>query len=153
MAPGHELKDPVKRAPLFALQAPDIAKMYWRLGKDAGMRELLLAVRADEACHSHVNHTFSGLGAHEENPFAKGNHQVSAPGLCLDLNTGQALFICYTVPLRLVTCHKLADLGSNAMWWYVVLSVWGQIKLLKRQCQLDCRMLRRTALLQVVEPW
>ncbi len=30
-------------------QAPQIAKKYWKLGDEAGMRELLLAVRADEA--------------------------------------------------------------------------------------------------------
>lgn len=30
-------------------QAPQIAKKYWKLGDDAGMRELLLVVRADEA--------------------------------------------------------------------------------------------------------
>lgn len=33
----------------YLLQAPDIAKKYWKLGENAGMRELLLAVRADEA--------------------------------------------------------------------------------------------------------
>lgn len=31
------------------VQAPDVAKRYWGLADDAGMRELLLAVRADEA--------------------------------------------------------------------------------------------------------
>ena len=31
------------------MQAPDVAKRYWGLADDAGMRELLLAVRADEA--------------------------------------------------------------------------------------------------------
>lgn len=33
------------------LQAPDIGKNYWKLGPDATMRDLLLAIRADEACH------------------------------------------------------------------------------------------------------
>lgn len=32
------------------MQAPEIGKFYWRLRKDASMRDLLLAVRADEAC-------------------------------------------------------------------------------------------------------
>ena len=50
--------------------------MYWRLSKDAGMRELLLAVRADEACHSHVNHVFSGLDDCDRNPFARGRNQA-----------------------------------------------------------------------------
>ena len=33
------------------LQAPDIGKNYWKLGPNATMRDLLLAIRADEACH------------------------------------------------------------------------------------------------------
>jgi hypothetical protein len=33
-------------------------------------------VRADEACHSHVNHTFSSMKVHEPNPFGVGSHQV-----------------------------------------------------------------------------
>ena len=57
-------------------QAPTIARDYWKLGDDATMRDLLLAVRADEACHSHVNHTFSELRAHDKNPFAAGTHHV-----------------------------------------------------------------------------
>lgn len=36
-----------------------------------GMRELILAVRADEACHSHVNHTFSEMKPEENNPFVE----------------------------------------------------------------------------------
>lgn len=31
--------------------APDIAKKYWNLGDGAMMRDVLLAVRADEATH------------------------------------------------------------------------------------------------------
>jgi len=34
---------------------------YWKLKEGAVMKDLLLAVRADEACHSHVNHTFASL--------------------------------------------------------------------------------------------
>eukprot|EP00951_Prasinocladus_malaysianus_P041151 scaffold481942_cov45-Prasinocladus_malaysianus.AAC.1 len=40
---------------------PEIAKKYWRLEDGASMRDLFLAIRADEACHSYVNHTFSEL--------------------------------------------------------------------------------------------
>ena len=36
------------------------------------MRELVLAVRADEACHGHVNHTFSDLKPTDTNPFGPG---------------------------------------------------------------------------------
>lgn len=49
--------------------APPIAQAYWRLPADATMRDLILAVRADEACHSHVNHTFAALPQDEVNPF------------------------------------------------------------------------------------
>lgn len=57
--------------------APDIAKSYWWLGEDATMRDLILAVRADEACHSHVNHTLAKLQADQTNPFlGKNSHMV-----------------------------------------------------------------------------
>jgi len=57
-------------------QVPDIARDYWKLGDKATMRDLLLSVRADEACHSHVNHTFAELDEDEKNPFAVGTHVV-----------------------------------------------------------------------------
>ena len=39
---------------------------------------MVLAVRADEACHSHVNHTFSELKPYDENPFSgKGSELVA----------------------------------------------------------------------------
>jgi threonyl-tRNA synthetase len=41
------------------------------------MRDLLLAIRADEACHSHVNHTFAAMKPNETNPFAPGSHMVA----------------------------------------------------------------------------
>ena len=41
------------------------------------MRDLLLNVRADEACHSHVNHTFSELKQSDDNPFMRGNHEIA----------------------------------------------------------------------------
>ncbi len=36
------------------------------------MRDLILAVRADEASHKHVNHTFSEMGPTDPNPFSAG---------------------------------------------------------------------------------
>ena len=39
--------------------APKIARDYWRLPADARLREVVLAVRADEAGHRDVNHGFS----------------------------------------------------------------------------------------------
>jgi len=39
--------------------APQIAKDYWRLPANARLREVVLAVRADEAGHRDVNHGFA----------------------------------------------------------------------------------------------
>lgn len=50
-------------------RAPQIAIDYWKMNEDATVRDLLLNVRADEAHHSHVNHTASALHADSPNPF------------------------------------------------------------------------------------
>jgi hypothetical protein len=42
----------------------------------ATMRDLMLVVRADEVCHSHVNHTLKALKPDEPNPFALGKSQL-----------------------------------------------------------------------------
>ena len=47
------------------------------LVQDATMRDLIMNVRADEACHSHVNHTFAAMTGYEHNPFVKGNHMIA----------------------------------------------------------------------------
>jgi len=81
--------------------APDIARKYWRLEEGANMRDLLLAIRADEvcdggrkddcgkgvqykrvfltcvicilqACHNHVNAVFADMKADDPNPFSPG---------------------------------------------------------------------------------
>lgn len=62
------------KLPMFErLPAPAIAKEYWKLSDDALFRDLILAVRADEANHRIVNHTFADLHANfkenEINPF------------------------------------------------------------------------------------
>lgn len=51
------------------LPCPEIGKKYWRLGDKATMRDLILAVRADEAIHRDVNHTLSELPCSAPNPF------------------------------------------------------------------------------------
>ena len=38
--------------------APQIAIDYWQLPKDARLKEVIIAVRADEAEHRDVNHSF-----------------------------------------------------------------------------------------------
>lgn len=54
---------------------PQIAKIYWGLEDDCTMYDLLLYIRADEAKHREVNHTFANLaekaerGAVVRNPF------------------------------------------------------------------------------------
>nr|WP_226404393.1 alternative oxidase [Ferribacterium limneticum] len=40
--------------------APAIAIEYWKLAADARLREVIIAVRADEATHRDVNHQFAG---------------------------------------------------------------------------------------------
>jgi ubiquinol oxidase len=39
--------------------APAIARHYWKLPQDATLRDVVLAVRADEAHHRDVNHGFA----------------------------------------------------------------------------------------------
>lgn len=41
------------------IPAPPIAIEYWKLSKDARLREVVVAVRADEAKHRDVNHDFA----------------------------------------------------------------------------------------------
>jgi ubiquinol oxidase len=46
--------------------APQIARDYWKLPADARLREVIFAVRADEAKHRDMNHGFAdalALGA------------------------------------------------------------------------------------------
>lgn len=41
--------------------APAIARHYWQLPDDATLRDVVLAVRADEAHHRDVNHGFASV--------------------------------------------------------------------------------------------
>lgn len=50
--------------------APDIAKQYWQLADNAMLVDVIRAVRADEATHRHINHTFASLESTDPNPFA-----------------------------------------------------------------------------------
>ena len=43
------------------MKAPEEAIEYYDLPKDALFKDLLLAIRADEACHREVNHHFSNV--------------------------------------------------------------------------------------------
>jgi len=55
-----------------SLPAPVIAKNYWKLGDNALMRDVILAIRADEAHHRQVNHTLGDLNLKQKNPFGPG---------------------------------------------------------------------------------
>ncbi|KAK9367609.1 alternative oxidase-domain-containing protein [Lipomyces kononenkoae] len=53
------------------LEIPDIAKQYWKMKDDCTMEDLILYIRADEAKHREVNHTFGNLDQKiDRNPFA-----------------------------------------------------------------------------------
>ena len=56
--------------------APKLAIKYWRMPEDATVRDLIIAVRADEASHSHVNHTLSSMGIRQSNPFHVGHTEL-----------------------------------------------------------------------------
>lgn len=48
------------------MEAPKEVIEYYNLPEGAMMRELILAIRADEACHREVNHYFADLPAWAE---------------------------------------------------------------------------------------
>jgi hypothetical protein len=51
---------------------PAIDAEHARRGRpDATMRDLILAIRMDEANHRDVNHTFAGLKPNDTNPMLK----------------------------------------------------------------------------------
>ena len=56
--------------PAGGLRPPAIAVAYWALAEDASMRDLILAIRADEACHAKVNHVLSSISQDAPNPFS-----------------------------------------------------------------------------------
>ena len=49
----------VDRGTTINVPAPTIAIEYWKLAPDARLREVIIAVRADEAHHRDVNHEFA----------------------------------------------------------------------------------------------
>jgi hypothetical protein len=60
--------------------APPIAINYWHMHPDATMRDLILQVRADEASHRDVNHTFSSLRLDQTNPLVHAHaHTLMKP--------------------------------------------------------------------------
>lgn len=58
------------------LLAPKIAVNYWKLQEGSTMRDVILAIRADEAHHRVVNHTLSSLPLCAPNPFLPGEKKL-----------------------------------------------------------------------------
>lgn len=56
--------------------APTLAVNYWRLKEGAVMRDVILAIRADEAHHRLVNHTLSSMHLNAKNPFSPGQKKL-----------------------------------------------------------------------------
>ncbi|UJR21818.1 hypothetical protein I4U23_024892 [Adineta vaga] len=61
------------------LPAPQIAKKYWKLSANAVLRDVLLAIRADEATHRQVNHKLADVGPNAPNPFLIEVNQTQDP--------------------------------------------------------------------------
>ncbi|XP_067020680.1 uncharacterized protein [Acropora muricata] len=65
------------KLPLWKNQlAPKIAINYWQLPQGSTMRDVILAIRADEAHHRVVNHTLSTLPLCSPNPFLPGEKKL-----------------------------------------------------------------------------
>ncbi|OAA58516.1 alternative oxidase [Niveomyces insectorum RCEF 264] len=62
-------------------KVPEIAVQYWRMPEDhRTMRDLILYIRADEACHRGVNHTMANLNQNNDpNPFVSEYKSGRAP--------------------------------------------------------------------------
>ena len=58
--------------------APEIARRYWKLPDDARLRDVVLAVRADEAGHRDVNHRFADILAGSAQPEESGKERRTA---------------------------------------------------------------------------
>ena len=51
-----EYLDEIDKGQIENTQAPEIAINYWNLAKDASLRDVVIAVRNDEAGHRDKNH-------------------------------------------------------------------------------------------------
>lgn len=67
-----ELDDPNKLPDFQKLPIPNIAVQYWpELTPESSFKDLILRIRADEAKHREINHTFANLEQWQDrNPFA-----------------------------------------------------------------------------------
>jgi len=56
------------------LPAPEMARTYWKLSKDAMCVDALKCMFADESNHRDVNHTFATMASDDPNPFVQKHH-------------------------------------------------------------------------------
>jgi hypothetical protein len=80
------------------IDAPDIAKQYWKLSDDARWVDVLKCMFADECNHRDVNHTFATLSSEEPNPFVQKHREdamrawrLEAEGGTTDLGCAKTL--------------------------------------------------------------
>ncbi|EPQ28607.1 uncharacterized protein PFL1_03910 [Pseudozyma flocculosa PF-1] len=73
------------------LAAPEIAKEYWQLPEGARFEDVIRAIRADEATHRHINHTFASLESTDPNPFAYRDAPAKMRGTTYGLERDEAL--------------------------------------------------------------
>jgi len=60
------------------LDAPELAKGYWKLPDDAKWVDTLRCIYADESHHRDVNHTFATMESDDPNPFVLKHKQDAA---------------------------------------------------------------------------
>ncbi|XP_020896456.1 alternative oxidase, mitochondrial isoform X2 [Exaiptasia diaphana] len=61
----------------YCIECIDNGKLpVWKLKEDATMRDVILAIRADEAHHRVVNHTLSSIHLDDPNPFHPGQRKL-----------------------------------------------------------------------------
>ncbi|CEM16742.1 unnamed protein product [Vitrella brassicaformis CCMP3155] len=61
--------DSGKLPELASMSVPPAARDYWCLAENATIKDVILAMRADESYHRAVNHTFARMKPGDENPF------------------------------------------------------------------------------------
>jgi len=71
------------------MDAPTVAKGYWKLPADAKWVDALKCMMADEAHHRDVNHTLANTPRNDPNPFATEHKQNAALAWRLE-NEGRA---------------------------------------------------------------
>ena len=63
------------------MDAPEIAKTYWRLPDDATMLEVIKQVAVDETNHRDVNHTFASMDPKDPNPYVHKHSKAQAASI------------------------------------------------------------------------